>query len=110
KLPRWLVVSTADGVLSKIERENIVDDNWVTSLDLRGTHARIDIEAAGGDSALEIDRLEIQADVGAQEPDNQEWTIVLSASDDGQSWRELGRAWGMAHPSGELHASIRLSH
>src|ERR1035437_3834906 len=94
-LPRWLSTSTSQqGTLKKNERELLLDHNPLTTMDLRGTHAWVQFELAGGDSPLEVDRItvEARAQSSAQQPGN--WTCVVAASDDAQDWKQLGRDSG----------------
>ena len=61
KLPRWIAASTSDGELKKQEREWLVDNNPLTGPDLKGPRAWVQIELGGGDSPIEVDRVEISA-------------------------------------------------
>jgi hypothetical protein len=91
KAPRWLVVTTSDrGVLSKQEREHPVDRNTTTSVTINGPTRWIQVELAGGDSSLAMDRVDITVGFGGG-PRSQAGTYVVSGSSDGQTWRELGR-------------------
>ena len=109
-LPRWLAVSTStQGVLPRTARELALDSNWASTVDLRGTSAWLQIEIHGGASVPAVDRLELDGNVLAQSPDNQEWTCTVLGSDDGQAWKQLGQAGGMAHPTGELHPAIAFA-
>ena len=97
KMPRWVVVSTSQqGELKKNEREWLLDHNWFTSVSLRGTGGWVQLELAGGDTPREVDRVEIDASVrvGQASSLSAGWTAVVSGSDDGQTWTELGRASG----------------
>ena len=105
--PRFFRVTTSQqGVLPKNQRELMFDGNWTTSISMTGRHVWVQVEW-GGAPPPEIDRLEALATLAAGS-DNQEWTCVLSASGDGQSWSELGRAWGMVHPGAEFKPLIAL--
>src|SRR5579871_1811363 len=106
-LPRWIAVSDSEhGVLKKNQRERIVDDNWVTSVDLHGRDVWVQVEFGGKPS--EIDRLEI--DFSYQAPsDNQDWRVKVLGSNDGQSWKELGRSEAMGRPSGEGKAQVSFA-
>ncbi|MGA2150352.1 MAG: discoidin domain-containing protein, partial [Bryobacteraceae bacterium] len=105
--PRFFRVTTSQqGVLPKNQRELMFDGNWTTSISMTGRHVWVQVEW-GGAPPPEIDRLEALATLTAGS-DNQEWTCVLSASADGQSWNELGRAWGMVHPGAEFKPLIAL--
>jgi len=88
KLPRWVVVSSSEhGVLAKHERENVLDHNWTTSADLRGTDVWVDIDSSA--AALRRSgpggRGRFGAIVG-----HQEWSLILSGSEDGKTWRSCG--------------------
>jgi hypothetical protein len=110
-LPRFFRISTSlQGVLPKNQRELLFDGNWTTTVNLTGRHAWVQVEW-GGPPPPEIDRMDVIMTLGAAAGgggDNQEWACALLASADGQSWKELGRAWGMAHPGAELTPSIVL--
>ncbi len=107
KMPRWVAVeSSQHGPFAKNEREWLLDGNWVTDLGLRGHNGWVQIQI-GGDRLPEVDRVDIDARVLARgEPEN--WECTVSGSDDGQSWKELGLAAGMARPTGELRTSVKL--
>ena len=101
KMPRWLVVSTSQGVLSKQDREHAIDHNTTTTVDIDGAKAWIQVEFAGGDSPLEMDRIEfagLRATAAAQSPAG--YTITATGSDDGRSWTELGRLTSADRPPG----------
>ena len=105
--PRFFRVTTSQqGPLAKNQRELLFDGNWTTSLNLSGRHVWVQVEW-GGAPPPEIDRLDGLMTLVAG-GDNQEWACILSGSADGQAWKELGRAWGMAHPGAELKPSIAL--
>ena len=109
-LPRWISTSTsAQGVLPKNERERIFDGNWMTGVDLPGRDAWVQFELAGGAAPLEVDRIEVDGSVKSPSAEPEIWACVVSASDDGAAWRELGRAEGMARPSGDIRPSIRFA-
>jgi hypothetical protein len=107
KLPRWVVVSTSEhGVLAKPERESVLDHNWTTSADMRGADVWVDIGFLGGSAAPEIDRVDI--DASAPSRDNQEYSLILSGSEDGKSWLELRRGDGSLRQTGEFKPSLTL--
>ena len=104
--PGWLVTSTSDaGVLGKAEREVFLDSDIASSIEVlpdvqpaSDGRAWVEFEIAGTREAPELDRLDLwlrkiyaPAPVGV-------WTYVVSGSDDGAAWRELGRASGAAFP------------
>jgi hypothetical protein len=92
-LPRWVAVSTStDGVLKKADREHLLDHNDYTNLVLNGANAWVEFETAGGDGPLEIDRIELTGlQVNTRLLAAGGWRVVVSGSDDGQQWTELGR-------------------
>src|SRR5579872_3139258 len=106
-LPRWIVVSTSDqGVLKKTDRELVLDNNWVTAVNVQGKSAWVQVEIVGGESVPAIDYVRIDATIHAQVPDNQEVTCTVMGSDDGQSWSEFAHWSSVVTPSGQLQAEI----
>jgi hypothetical protein len=116
-LPRWLATTTSQGgLVPKGGREFLVDHNSSSAIDLEGPHHWVQFELGGGDTPVEIDRIELEmhprrrfpwgppAAPGApgegQKPPAQGagWTVTVSGSDDGQAWRELGRTTGTLEP------------
>jgi hypothetical protein len=108
-LPRWIATSTSQqGTLKKNQRELMLDHNPVSTVELRGTHAWVQFELAGGESPLEVDRITVEARVqsSAQQPEG--WTCAVSASDDAQEWKELGRDSGAGRPAGNFRCAARF--
>jgi len=109
-LPRWLVTSTSNGgVLKKNERELALDHNVVSTVNVSGSPAWIQFEFAGGDGPLEVDRVDILASLRPNPQQAAGWTCIVSGSDDGQGWKELGRAAGDDRPGREFKPSIALA-
>jgi hypothetical protein len=109
-LPRWISTSTsAQGVLDKVERELFLDGNWVTGVDLPGPNAWVQVELAGGASPLEIDRIDIDGSVKSPSGEPEIWACMVTGSNDGAAWEELGHMEGMARPSGDVRPSIRFA-
>ena len=112
KLPRWVAVSSSEqGELKKNEREWLLDHNWLTGVTLKGTSGWVQVELAGGDAPPEVDRIDLDARVrvGQASGLSPGWTVVVSGSDDGQTWKELGRAVGTDRPAREFRPSIALA-
>ncbi|HUB81906.1 MAG TPA: discoidin domain-containing protein [Bryobacteraceae bacterium] len=108
-LPRWIVTSSsAAGVLPKNEREYLFDGNWVTGIDLTGHEVWVQVELEGGAAPFEIDRVDIDGTVRGN-PEPEVWGLVVSGSDDGKTWSELGHTGGMARPTGEIHPSVKFA-
>jgi len=109
RLPRWTSVSTSQqGVLPKNEREWLLDRNWVTGVNLPGHHAWVQVELGGGDVEPEIDRIDLDVAMG-QKLGLREWKGAVSGSDDGQTWKELGRATGQDRWGARFAPSIPLA-
>ena len=112
KLPRWVAVSSSEqGELPKNEREWLLDHNWLTGVSLKGTGGWVQIELAGGEDPLEVDRVDIDArvQVGQASGLSAGWSAVVSGSDDGKTWTELRRASGADRPAHEFKPSIALA-
>jgi hypothetical protein len=94
KRPRWFTVTTSDrGVLAKPEREHPVDHNQYTRVTITGPSRWIQVELAGGESALEVDRIDILSGGGGRgAPAGDAPSYVVSGSNDGKTWLELGRS------------------
>ena len=106
--PLWISTETSrSGVLPKNEREYLLDGNWVTNITLPGAHGWVQINIGGGQPP-EVDWLEIDARVFSQSQQPENWTCTVLGSDDGENWRQIGQAVGMARPGGEVRPSIPL--
>ncbi len=110
KMPRWVVVSTSDqGELKKNEREWLLDHNWLTGVPLKGTGGWVQLQLAGGEGPREVDRIDIDARVRVGQAGEAGWSAIVSGSDDGLTWAELGRAVGTDAPNKEFKPSIPLA-
>ncbi len=104
RLPRWIATATSEaGPLGKVERELLVDHNSISAVTLSRPPAWIQLELAGGEAPLEVDRVELEArlrpgspmaPLAAQQPPKKEWSCIVEGSADGRAWTELGRATG----------------
>jgi beta-galactosidase/beta-glucuronidase len=114
--PRWIGVSTADeGALPKHRRERILDGNWVTEVELEGS-AQLPGDAdlpwlvvEIGGAAPQIDRVDVLGVVKAAGSGPENWSCIVSGSDDGKSWTKLGMSSGMTRAVGELDTRIRFT-
>jgi hypothetical protein len=90
--PRWFVISTNEGLLTRQLREHTQDHNLTTNIQLNGSHAWMQFEFGGGGGAPELDAVET-ASVSAVASQDQPagWSMIVRGSDDGQNWTELGR-------------------
>jgi hypothetical protein len=105
-LPRWLVTTYSQGgAAKKNERELLLDHNSTSNVNIGGPEGWMQFELAGGDAPFEIDRISLQARnrtapggpgaPGPQEPQQMtspgDYTCLITGSDDGQTWNELGQ-------------------
>ncbi len=107
RLPRWEAVSSSkQGELKKNERQWMFDQNPVTSIEIKGKTAWFQVELAGGDAALEVDRIDLDARAQSFGSQSKSWTCVISGSDDGTSWKELGRTANPPKPKEPMTPSV----
>ena len=87
-----------------------------------GDHPWVEYEFTGGPGPMELDRVELAAGNGvggrggrgpAAAPVSPQatggWSATALGSDDGQAWRELGRAAGDTPPGAQFRPSISLA-
>jgi len=100
EMPRRLRVSTSlTGDLPKTKRERILDQNIVSTLELKGVHPWIQVDL-GSASAPEVDSLKVVGSVHAESYVGLEnWACTVSGSEDGKVWKRLGQASGMTRPT-----------
>ena len=110
RLPQWVSVSTSQpATLKKNEREYLLDRNPMTVVNLSGASAWVQIELGGGFSGSEVDRVDVEARVDSRSDRPAGWTCVVSGSNDGQTWQEVGRATGTDRPVREFKPSVAFS-
>ena len=88
--PSWIATSTSSGgVLSKIQREFVLDHSRTNSIDVRGAQATVEIQLGGGSSVPEVDRIDIVVIPPYGTPASTlEFTV--SVSDDSRDWQKVG--------------------
>ena len=88
RLPEWVAISEGfRGELPKEEREYIVDHSPMSALELNGLRPACDIQLGGGESAPEVDRVQIFVVVLAADSSlNVEVHRIHLA--DGRTWQE----------------------
>lgn len=107
QLPRWEAVSSSQqGALKKNERQWMFDQNPITNIELKGARAWVQVELAGGSGAFEVDRINLDARAQAGGTQSGSWTCIVSGSDDGKAWKELGRASDPPKPKEPMDASV----
>jgi len=94
QLPRWVAVSEgARGPLPKEERETLLDHSPMSAMDITSHRPTIDFYLGGGESALEIDRIQILL-VAPQQSSRESLNFTVSVSEDGRTWKEAGHVSG----------------
>ncbi|MGA8939923.1 MAG: discoidin domain-containing protein, partial [Acidobacteriaceae bacterium] len=92
RLPRWVAVSTsANGVLSKQDREIVLDHFPPVGENLSGAKVSVEVQVAGGERAPVVDR--VRAFVAL--PDYlavKDLRVSVSVSEDARVWEEVGAA------------------
>jgi len=107
RLPRWEAVSTSTrGALKKNERQWMFDQNPITNIEIKGKTAWVEVQLAGGDAAFEVDRIDIDARTQSWGTQSKAWTCVVSGSDNGQAWKELGRTTNPPKPKEAMSPSV----
>ena len=107
RLPRWEAVSTSlQGALKKNERQWMFDQNPITNVEIKGKTGWVEVQLAGGDDPFEVDRIDVEARTQSWGSQSKNWVCVVSGSDDGQTWRELGRATNPPKPKEAMNPSV----
>ncbi len=108
-LPRWVSVSASErGALSKQDRELVLDHNLATGVELKGPHSWIEVGIEGGESAPEVDRLDVVARPLGFARDMTRWTCTVYGSGDERTWKELGSKTGAGRAPRDYLWSIAL--
>jgi hypothetical protein len=98
--PRWIVTSTSSGgELPKQEREVFLDGNVTSSVDVTGDQPWVEFDMKGGGDAPEIDRMDLWLRRLNGPLPATGWTYIVSGSNDGTAWTEVGRSTGTTWPS-----------
>jgi len=93
RLPDWITTVVDGQILSKTEREIVVDHFESAVLELPSIRPTVELHLGGGANLPEVDRMELFVVVPNRvTPSTLKFTI--SVSDDGYIWREAGSALG----------------
>ena len=88
--PRWVSTSTSSGgVLSKVEREFILDHSRTSSIYLHGTRPTVQIQLRGGQRVPEIDRVDVVVIPPYGMPASN-LAFTVSVSEDARNWQKVG--------------------
>ncbi len=95
KLPAWIVVTkSTEGPVKRNEREWIMDRNPLTQLTIGASKGWVQIEMEGDYDKLSVDSFDISGTLQVDSLEAKYWQIIVSGSDDGTNWTELGGASG----------------
>jgi hypothetical protein len=90
-LPRWVAVSTSvDGVLTKPDREIVLDHFPPVGLKLEGAKVSVEVQI-GGAEAPAVDRLRVFVAL-PEYVAAKDLRFAVAVSDDGRTWEEVGSA------------------
>jgi Exo-beta-D-glucosaminidase Ig-fold domain/Glycosyl hydrolases family 2/F5/8 type C domain len=99
-MPRWVAVSTSvDGVLTKPDREIVLDHFPPIGLKLEGAKVSVEVQVGGGEAPA-VDRMRVFVALP-------EWVaakdlrFAVAVSDDGRVWEEVGSAKAEEEMAGE---------
>ena len=99
-LPGWLVTQTSSGgVLDKQQREFFLDGDVTSSVEVKGDPAWVEFDLKGGGEPPEIDRLDLWLRRMNEPLPATGWSYVVLGSNDGTTWKEVGRLVGTNWPS-----------
>ncbi len=98
-MPQWIETSTSDrGTLPKHERELFLDGNVTSSVNVEGDSPWVEFDIKGGHWTPEIDRIDLYLRKIYDHPVSGIWSYTVTGSDDGVTWKEVGRASGSEWP------------
>jgi hypothetical protein len=104
RMPRWVAVSTSvDGVLTKPDREMVLDHFPPVGLKLDSEKVWVQVEVGGGEAVPEVDRVRVFVALP-------EWVSAkdlrfgVEVSEDGRAWEDVGEAKAEEEPAGEKYS------
>jgi Exo-beta-D-glucosaminidase Ig-fold domain/Glycosyl hydrolases family 2/F5/8 type C domain len=91
RMPRWVAVSTSeDGVLTKPDREIVLDHFPPIGLKLEGEKVSVEVQVGGGEAPA-VDRMRVFVAL-AEYVSAKDLRFAVAVSDDGRMWEEVGSA------------------
>ena len=91
RMPRWVGVSTSvDGVLTKPDREIVLDHFPPMGLKMEGATVWVEVQVEGGEAPA-VDRMRVFAALPAT-VSAKDLRFAVEVSDDGRAWAEVGSA------------------
>ena len=93
-MPRWVAVSTSvEGVLSKEDREIVLDHYPAVGLPLVGAKVWVQVEIGGGMALPAVDRMKVFATL-PEYVGTAGVRMSVEVSEDGRAWEEVGEVKG----------------
>ena len=100
RMPRWVAVSTSvDGVLTKPDREIVLDHFPPVGIKLEGAKVWVEVQVGGGEAPA-VDRMRVFVAL-PKYVDAKDLRFTVAASDDGRVWEEVGAAKAEEEMAGE---------
>jgi len=104
RMPRWVAVSTSvDGVLTKPDREIVLDHFPPIGVTLAGEKVWVEVQV-GGDGAPMVDRMRVFAAL-PEFVAAKDLSFSVAVSEDGRAWEEVGSARAEEEVAGENYPS-----
>ena len=98
-VPQWIETSTSDaGPLPKNQRELFLDGNVTSSINVSGASPWVQFDFKGGGDAPEIDRIDLYLRKIYDAALTGAWTYKVAGSNDGTTWKEVGKVNGSQWP------------
>ena len=89
--PLWIATTTSSGeVLSKMQREFVLDHSRTTAIDVRGSQATVEIQLGGGGNNIpEVDRIDVIVIPPYGTPTS-DLEFTVSVSENSRAWQKVG--------------------
>jgi hypothetical protein len=104
---RVLTYTSEHGLLKKNEREWIIDRHNMTAVTMSSSACWIKLELAGGKNIPGVDSINISGILRIDDHDAKGYLCIISGSDDGKQWNELGRIDSNGFPGRTLPEPYR---
>jgi len=103
---RYSASTSQHGTMKKNEREWLIDHNYISAIQFEGSEGWIQIGVKGGDQPPVFDTIIFTGTLFLNDQSARGWSFIVSGSEDGQTWNELGRSEGRDYPGEEFRRSF----
>ncbi len=100
-MPSTISLSTSSGVISKNEREFLLDNNSATEIRVEGNNIWVQLDINKAKNLPEVTRINLNGHLTYDEKKQGVWTFTCLGSDDGIKWNELKQLKGNGLPGKE---------